>query len=228
MADSIKLYWAWRKKADRPFLRSALLVLLAFLFTAGTIAASVFSSLIVKGGTITVLVDSPFCGRANSNPDAGRTFSLSVDIYAQGYASNCYRTFNGSLPASCEVFVQPNIALIVEDAPCPFPNKTWCDTKEAVSVDSGLLDVGKAFGFNLPARDRVMQRKKTTCSVLPIEGHYGIYNVKDYPSLDEDSPSPDAQIAVLKYGYTFKKEAWASYVVSLTMSNVTIQPTTWR
>jgi hypothetical protein len=222
MADALKLWWAWRKKTDRPFLRSIVLIIMALLFTVATVAASIFSSLVVSGGTIDVLVDSPLCGRVNSNPLVGRAYALDNDQLAPGYALNCYK--NGSLPSSCDVFMQPNIPLAVRDAPCPFKNATFCATKEAVNVDSGLLDVGATFGLNVAAKDRVQYRKSTTCTVLPMEGFWGVYNAKDYPSLKYLQTFPNEQLGIVSYGTTFEEAEWATYTVSLTLSNITARP----
>jgi hypothetical protein len=224
MADALKLWWVWRKKAERPFLRSTLLVILALLFTIATVAASIFSSLVVDNGTIDVLVKSPLCGRINSTGTAWRSYSINFDRSATSYAASCYK--NSSLPPSCSVFMRPNIPLTVQDAPCPFLNTTWCDTKEAVSVDSGLLDVGKTFGLNLAAKDRVQYRKKTTCTVLPIKGAYDVIDLKNLPSFRKlGRPAlPNEQAVVLYYGPTFGIIPKASYIASLTMSNISGRP----
>jgi hypothetical protein len=54
---------------------------------------------------------------------------------------------------------------------------------ESVSVDTGLLDVIKTFGLNLGAEERVQFRRKTTCSILPIEGAYDVIDLVDNPQL---------------------------------------------
>jgi hypothetical protein len=224
MTDASKLWWAWRKKADRPFQRSVLLVLLALLFAVATLAASIFSSLIVDSGTIDVLVQSPLCGRINSTGTAWRSYAVGFDRSAAGYTANCYK--DGSLPPSCNVFTQPNIPLGIQDAPCPFLNTTWCGTKEAVSVDSGLIDVGKTFGLNLAAKDRVHYRKKTTCTVLPIKGAYDVLSLEKYPFLSDDSRSifPGEEVVVLYYGPTFGQIPLATYFASLLLSNISGTP----
>jgi len=125
--------------------------------------------------------------------------------------------------------MRQNIPLTVKDAPCPFQNSTFCDTKEAVSVDSGLLDVGKTFGLNLAAKDRVQFRKKTTCTVLPIKEYYLVIDLDKYPKLMEGSRPAlrGEQGVVLLYGPTFGGTLpFATYMASLTMSNVTGRPTT--
>lgn len=112
--------------------------------------------------------------------------------------------------------MQPNIPLTIRDAPCPFKNETYCATKEAFNVDSGLLDVGRTFGLNVAAKDRVQYRKSTNCTVFPMEGHWGVYNVKDVPGLLHTLPNED--IGVVSYGTTLEKVTWATYQMSITLN----------
>jgi hypothetical protein len=123
--------------------------------------------------------------------------------------------------------VQPNIPLQTSDGPCPFSNKTFCDTKEAFVVDSGLIDVGKSFGLNLAAKDRVRYRKRSTCTVLPAQGYYAIYDMKNNSALKYATGSSldDDQFAITDWGTTFDKLLpWASFIVSMTMAKTTGRP----
>ncbi|KAH8630678.1 hypothetical protein IG631_15255 [Alternaria alternata] len=220
VAEALKLWWAWRKNTDRPFLRSMVLVLVAMLFTAVTVAASVFSSFVVDSGSIEVLVDSPLCGRINGTGTAWRTYITTLIANAPVYAGACYR--NGSLPALCnDAFTNVNIPLTVGSTPCPF-NETMCGTKNAVTVDSGLVDVGKMFGLNLAAKDRVMFRKKVSCTVLPSEGSYEVFDLELIPNLvpADRFIFPGEQILALLYGRTDKTKI-ESYIGYLLVSNIT-------
>ncbi|KAI4684749.1 uncharacterized protein J4E88_004190 [Alternaria novae-zelandiae] len=223
VAEALKLWWAWRRKADRPFLRSVCLVLIAVVFTTMTIAASVFSSLIVDTGAIEVLVDPPFCGSTNLIGTAWRTHANELDIIAPAYTQDCYS--NGSLPVTCNVFTKPNVPLTVENVPCPF-NDTMCDTEDAVSVDSGLVDVGKAFGLNLPSKDRVTFRKKIECTVLPVEGYYDVIDLKYMPMWKPDFREifPGEQVAAIFYGPTPPLDTGESFLAYLVASNVSGNP----
>tara|TARA_R110002003_G_scaffold59_35_gene5447 strand:- start:2053 stop:2742 length:690 start_codon:yes stop_codon:yes gene_type:complete len=225
MADALKLWWAWRKKTDRPFLRSILLILVALLFIVATVAASIFTSFVADAGEIDVLVQSPFCGRVNSNADNGQTYAITeIDQLSPQYTYSCYR--NGSLPSTCNKFVRPNIPLHTTDAPCPFSNGTFCDTKEAFVVDSGLLDVGTNFGLNLAAKDRVQYRKRSTCTVLPAAGYYDIFDLRNDSSLRSavEAPLKEDQLAITYWGTTFQQPIWASYIMSMTMSMTSGRP----
>jgi hypothetical protein len=61
LADSIKLYWNWRQHVDSAFVRSLIVPLVACIFAIGTLAAGIFSSLVVDTSDIEVLVKSPYC-----------------------------------------------------------------------------------------------------------------------------------------------------------------------
>jgi hypothetical protein len=227
IAEALKLWWAWRRKADRPFLRSILLVLTAILFAAVTTTASIFSSLIVDSGTITVLVQSPNCGQVNVTRAVWRTYSQALDRSAPTYTHECYR--DGTLPPSCDVFTQPSIPLIIENVPCPF-NKTMCDTKDALRIDSGLIDVSKNFGLNLAAKDRVSLRKKIECTVLPINGYYDVIDLEDMPAWKPSFREifPGEQVAAIFYGPKPPFLTGESYTVDLISSNTSGNPSVPR
>ncbi|PSN62993.1 hypothetical protein BS50DRAFT_591218 [Corynespora cassiicola Philippines] len=177
MADTIKLWWAWRHKAKRPFLRSLVLLLLALSFTATTIAASVFSSLIVSTKDLIVLVDSPKCGSVDTSRFFTAFYADRVEAVASPYAEECYR--DGTLPETCKAFVRPNIPFTITEAPCPF-DPIICKNG-SVSLDSGLLDVGPTFGLNIKPSEGVKFRKKTTCAVLPlVREHVDVLNYTEY------------------------------------------------
>lgn len=226
MADVLKLWWVWRHQTERPFLRSFALVVLALLFTTTTIADSIFSSLVVDSGTINVLVESPLCGRVNVSGTAWRTYTTPILLSAPTYASDCYR--DDPLTSVCNVFMQPKIPLIIKNVSCPFVNSTMCDTRDSVSMDSGLLDVGGTFGLNLAAKDRVRFRQQTTCSIFPIEGFYEIMNLTDAPAhwVPARGALPGEQVIAVYYGSTNDLRSNQTYVASLLMSNITSSPKT--
>lgn len=227
IAEALKLWWAWRRKADRPFLRSILLVLIAILFVALTTTASIFSSLIVDSGTITVLAQSPNCGQVNITREVWKTYKQAVDRSAPAYTQECYR--NGTLPPSCDVFTQPSIPLTVENVPCPF-NETMCDTKDAVSVDSGLIDVSKSFGLNLAAKDGISFRKKIECTVLPVDGYYRVFDLKDVDAWKPDYREifPEEQVGATFYGPKPPFLTGETYLVYLVSSNSSGNPSVPR
>lgn len=173
MTDVIKLWWAWRSKARRPFLRSLVLLLVALLFVAFSGAASVFSSLVVDTKNLIVLVNSPGCGWASTQRIFAGEYIDPVKAASVPYASQCYNatTVNGALPAVCNVLIQRELPFETRKVPCPL-GKDVCQDAPGIEFDTGLINVGPAFGLDLSASDRVQFRKKTTCGILAFKRPY--------------------------------------------------------
>ncbi|KAJ4363717.1 hypothetical protein N0V95_001032 [Ascochyta clinopodiicola] len=173
MTDTIKLWWAWRSKAKRPLLRSLVLLLAALLFVAFSGAASVFSSLVVDSRNLVVLVDSLDCGWASTQRIFAGEYVYPVKAASTPYASQCYNatTINGTLPAACNVLVQRELPFQTRHVPCPL-GKEVCQDTHGIEFDTGLIDVGPAFGLDLSSSDRVQFRKKTTCGILAFKRPY--------------------------------------------------------
>jgi hypothetical protein len=62
LADWIKLWWVWRKKAKHVSIRSFLYIPLGLFFMANIIAVGIFSSFIVDSSNLHVLANNPECG----------------------------------------------------------------------------------------------------------------------------------------------------------------------
>jgi hypothetical protein len=169
VADLIKVWWSWRGKARRPLLRSIALIIIAVVFTLTTVVGGVFSSLVISTSDIVVLVNSPYCGWSTKDENTLQ-YQRAVLTTSGKYAENCYfKPLNESKSRLCEIFPSPTVSLNSQLTSCPFG--PICGHEEAVSVDSGLLDVNEAFGMNLARNDQVRYRKKTTCQILPLEGY---------------------------------------------------------
>ncbi|KAF2180390.1 hypothetical protein K469DRAFT_714764 [Zopfia rhizophila CBS 207.26] len=183
MAESLKLWWFWRNKTDRALTRSAFQFATGLAFALATLAASIFSSYVVDSSNIQVLVRGPDCGAVNTSiGEQGvpfRTYQGAINAFAESFAQDCYQN-KTVLPARCNAFVRPNIPFTKERVPCPFSGG-MCIGDEAIAMDSGLLDLNHHFGLNLQNQDGVKFRKRTTCSVLPLEGHTTVVNATDYP-----------------------------------------------
>ena len=226
MVDALKLWWAWKRKARRSFLRSILLVLVALTFSASTTAASIFSSLVVDTSNLIVLVSSDNCGWTNKTSvfSTGSADSGPILAVAAPYAKQCYPNAvapNQTLPAVCNsVFVRPNINFTTERVPCPFA-EGFCESGDAVSLDSGLVDVSKMFGLNLPSTSGVKLRKKTTCAVLPLKSHTAVMKMADYPGTPSRPVLPDEKIALVNYGAKVGDPGNATFMMSLIQSNLT-------
>ena len=192
VADGLKLWWSWKGKAGRPFVRSIFLVLLAAIFTVATLAAGIFSSLIVKSSNVVVLVSSPFCGAILPPTPA---YEAAVKKLGDAYSSRCYG--NADRSGACEIFLRSEIFLTLQNASCPF-HASMC-THTPVSFDSGLLDVNDVYGLNLPLRDRVQVRKKTTCAILPNGEHVKTQKAAELPALN-GVIDPDEDMLMFYYG----------------------------
>lgn len=219
IADTIKLWWAWRGKAKRPLLRSLVLLVIAVLFTAGTGAASVFSSLVVDTKDLEVLVKSRNCGWAHSLRMFDHGIVRPTKRVSDPYANLCYVNGAGrnvaKLPSICNSLVQRELPFNTSRVPCPFDEDACQEGLESVSYDTGLMDVGPSFGLNLEESDGVKFRKKTTCSLMAFGKKYNgavhfstTYNGYLAPNLTDNPYS-----LLFKYGSQYlgniKGSTWA-------------------
>ncbi|KAF2826710.1 hypothetical protein CC86DRAFT_349711 [Ophiobolus disseminans] len=224
MADSAKLWWSWRKRNDRVLARSLTQFLLATLCTAGFLVAGIFSSYVVETSDLEVLVSSPLCGRINRTlpTDAERIQIGDIHSLAVPYSQECYHN-QSILPARCKAFVRPNIPINSEMVSCPFAADFCVGQKgglPAVAIDSGLVDLNKGFGMNLPRKDGVKYRRRTTCSVLPIAGRTTVKNGSDLPRfLVNRDTFPGEQFVLLHYGNQTALPDWKNITVLFSLMN---------
>lgn len=140
------------------------------------IASSLFASYVVETSNVKVLVDSPHCGAVNLSllydTHTGRSTHYSKLIPAvKAYADECYAKAD-HLPTRCHnTFALPTIQVTDGDATCPWQS-ALCPSgdRSALELDSGFIDQS-TLGFNVRPDDGVKFRKKTVCSVLPVEGY---------------------------------------------------------
>jgi hypothetical protein len=228
MADSVKLWWSWKKRNDGVLLRSLIQLLLATLCSVGFVATSIFSSFVVNTSDLEVLVNSPSCGLINTTLPVNmfRIQLAAVASLSTPYAQECYHN-STILPARCKAFVRPSIPFTTEKVPCPFASE-FCtgadvDSSSAVALDSGLVDLNDGFGLNLPEKDRVYYRRRTTCTVLPLSGHATVIDASELPwSVYNRLALPGEQALVLHYGDRPNLGDWknATFVYSLMSTNM--------
>jgi hypothetical protein len=212
--EAVKLWWTWRRKQGRVFLRCLFPALISLLFAISTLSASVFSSAIVNSSDIEVLVDSPYCGFRNFTryylgPAPGeRNYVSTYESIGQIYANQCYKGATSAQSGCMNVFTNPRIPFTIKDTSCPFEDK-MCIPKgsPAMEMDSGLLDLNENFGLNLEKDNGIKFRRKTTCSVLPTEGYVSLYNVSDLPKILADAylsqpriTFPGEKVVLSKFG----------------------------
>jgi hypothetical protein len=186
MADSIKLWWTWRKRNKRVTVRSLFQFFLAFSCSIGILAVSISSSYVVTTTDLEVLVKSPFCGFVNDtvSVDAQRSWVSAITSKSVPYAQECYQ--NRTIPSAvCRAYVRPSVPFETQHAACPFSTE-FCQgadgsASETIAFDSGVVDLKHGFGLNLAKHDGVGYRRRTTCVVLPLAGHASHTNASDIP-----------------------------------------------
>lgn len=202
LADSLKLLFTWRGKAEPRALRhSLLLITIALIFALGSMTASIFSSYAVVGSNLEVLVSSPLCGLADSKGNNLNDFGYwsKVSVLGEQYADDCYGN-DTAIPTRCNVFIKPRIMFTAETASCPFQNRHRCSS-EAVAIDTGLLDFNDDFGLNLGKEENVKYRQRMTCAVLDQQNLTSVINADMLPPHVRDwDPLPGEQVQAYHLG----------------------------
>ncbi|KAF2015277.1 hypothetical protein BU24DRAFT_450022 [Aaosphaeria arxii CBS 175.79] len=182
LADFVKLWWGWKSEAQSSFKRILVPAVLALICAFGSLAVSIFTSSVIDGTKVEVLVDSPHCGRLNRTTVGNTRYVIDVKSVSSIFARDCFR--DGSLPSRCDIYIRPTILTTTERIGCPFSEGMCLEkdgTELAVAVDSGRLDLNNAFGLNFAQHDRVKFRRRTTCAVLPMDGRVSEINASDFP-----------------------------------------------
>lgn len=185
LSDGLRLWLTWRHTVNRAFLRSLPLSILALFFFISTVVVGVFSSYIVNGDDVIVLVSSPCCGQIDIvGPDAPQEsvewdalYSRSASIIAEQserYTRDCYGNQTGPTEA-CTKYVRPTPPYEQQRTTCPFED-TMCKniTWPGLRIDIGPVDLNDYFGLNLPDRHRTKLRRTTSCAIIEPDGHYDI------------------------------------------------------
>ena len=161
IAENARLWWNWRNKAQRAFLRCASQFLLPVVFCVGAVAATISTSFIVDNSDIEVLSRSSECGKfvGALHPDY---------VAALADATTC----RGS-------HIRPILPVDSSPAACPF-EASYCTAGNlpAISMDTGLIDMSRDLGINLEKHDAVKFRRKTTCTVVPVKDRYKVIKVR--------------------------------------------------
>jgi hypothetical protein len=225
MADSVKLWWLWRKHNERVLLRSITQFLLAACCAVGFVAASISSSFVVTSSDLEILVQSPSCGFVGDTTPRAESMSYTTAIRttAVPYAQECYG--NSTSSSRCRTFLRPSIAFQSKRSPCPFRSDLCVDPGDgllpAFSVDSGLVETNDGLGLNLPDHERVYYRKRTTCAVLPLEGYTNTIDSQDFPSefLSQD-PKPGDRLLLFHYGDRPNLHEWRNTSTYLSLAGM--------
>jgi hypothetical protein len=213
LVDWFNLFWHWRGKTRGAFARSIPHFSLAVLAATGFIVVGTFSSYVVDGSNLQVLVRSDQCARlelleADSDPNlaaALNKYSTKVLSRSTSLTQDCWQDAI-SLPTQCHSFVRPNVPLKTTKVDCPFGELCHAGN-HGVSTDSGLVDLRQVVGWNLDERDRVDYRRKLTCGVLQQNERQQVINASDFPVAQARKPFPGEELILSYYGDIFGIES---------------------
>ena len=181
----LRIMWAWRGRARRPFRRSVHLMFWALFHFLLFGLAGVFSSSFVTAGKV-ALSRSPYCGVLSpsylqSLGSFGSTIvnQRNLDLQAksqddvqlsQEYVQTCYNVTNPA--SSCSSYPKRQLSwATTRNVACPFDSAVCHPSVSAVSFDTGYIDSSDDLGLNAQARDRISYRRLTTCVPLNDEAY---------------------------------------------------------
>jgi hypothetical protein len=146
---------------------------LRLFFTVAITVAGIFSSYLLDGSNIEILVSSPAFRPLNASvllTNSGTFVGDYVSHVANlgySYARDCYET--SQLPERCKLFVHKGVPMQKERVGCPF-HESMCKniSLPASAFDTGLVGIDR-LGTNIQAQHNVKYRKRTTCAVLEMQ-----------------------------------------------------------
>lgn len=195
----MKVFWAWRSRAEDAFSRTLPLVVVASLYMVGVIAAGISSSRMVSTSCIVVLAQSSSCGDwkgLGAISDLDRPSLLaSIGLYGESqlsastiYARSCYN--NAASPTACNVFATRQVHWQSDyNATCPFaPGTCIGSDSSALKLDTGQLDSHTVLGLNAAPENRVTYRRVTTCAPLGTNDRITWLNTSQSDNVSDLSP----------------------------------------
>lgn len=184
LVNFIRILWAWRKRADRPYYRILPMVIFSLLNTAVFSVASIFSSRISSAMGNEVLISSPDCGTAQytfnssslplSTPEnMGNIYSPWVAEKINSYANFAQRCYsNGSEAENCGPYVKKRLhTTIDQNASCPFQTQICRHPTGNIRLDTGYLNSQADLGLNAPIDSQYNFRKITHCAPIKSDGY---------------------------------------------------------
>jgi hypothetical protein len=172
----IRLVWTWRKSCHQHLRRLILTISAAAVTISAFIIAGGFSSFISSAMGDTILIDSANCGYIvwpNDSASTGRVLELHSERLsnAANYAQQCYTTTSSGI-LGCARFVTDRLSWDEDNnAPCPFA-EGMCRTNDSnIRLDTGLINVNRALGLNLPANEGIAFRRVFSCAPLVTDGY---------------------------------------------------------
>jgi len=107
----------------------------------------------------------------------------------------------------------------METVSCPF-DLSMC-ASPAIAFDSGLLDLNSVFGMNLPPKDRVRYRRRTTCTILALEGRTRVVNLSPQNSTRSRTIYPGEQFLQYLFSVDEGESQSFTFGFSLAIANLT-------
>lgn len=170
----LQMSWSWRKHERRMIWRSwtLLFVTVAVSISAIFTAAAILSSQVAHSAGTAFLIRSPDCGLwsfETKQTTAWQIKTLNDTHAARNYARTCYQAGSAADSRLCDRYKVPEIKWTTDKkADCPFAAEACYNLSTPISMDTGYLDSHEIFGMNAVPEERVVIRKKTTCSPLRV------------------------------------------------------------
>lgn len=211
----IRIFSAWRRKANGPYKRIFPLLGFALMSMAAFAAAGIFSSKIGQMGN-EVLISSPSCGVMNSpnGPDPGKVETISkpfgtrqLTSYAN-YAQRCYSETSSTF-GNCGPFVKSKLpSTIIQNASCPF-DEALCRRQDSNIKIETHVDSHSDLGLNAPPELRYTTKIVTHCAPLVTEGHKETHNLSD--DISYTRYFYGATTTPTNYSYQYEQRSWAKW-----------------
>lgn len=175
---------SWKTDAKQPYRRILPLIAFGVCTIVAFGLASGFSSSISSAMGDEVLVRSNQCGILawNDTTTAEEMFTLIEPFYTErfltysSYASQCYSSHSDT----CRFYIKDRLPMqSITNATCPFGGGICRSPKNTLILDSGLLDIHKDLGVNLPADQRFLYRNMVRCAPLKVEPYQHFHNYTD-------------------------------------------------
>lgn len=178
----IRILWAWRKRATRPFHRLLPVIVLSLFATAGFSIASILSSKISSTMGTEVLISSLDCGApigttyGSSMEGKGDQITNILNPWTSeritsfaNFVQTCYVNSSGN----CGPYVKKRLfSTIDNNASCPFTKQQICrHTTGNIRLDSGYLNTQTDLGINAPIDLQLNIRFINHCAPIKTVGY---------------------------------------------------------
>lgn len=172
---------AWKNLSRRPLLKSIPVVLLALVNLGAFFAAGVLVAEVTRTAGTEVLIRSSNCGNWTIDDTklvyGFTTKTLNDTVSAASYARACYGGPSDALDCN-QYKVQSLPYTVSETEPCPF-DEMCIDKVPVLSFDTGNISSHDHLGINAQLQDRILYRRKTTCTPIVDAGFITTFNYTD-------------------------------------------------